>query len=276
MALKAQYEDAARRNFPLKSAPVEPEWDRLSKEAPAAFADYFAWARGEWARINKEAGSSAYPAAELDAALAQLSEAQQSLFSVQAEALKSLETFVPWQEGTERVMDKFFREGNLYLEEYLAVNPVFRERIDQEIMEGNTYGALDCLPISEGYEQASERASAPSGSAGPCGQQGLTAAPSFLGRTTRTPTRRWSTGTTPSTLLRATPSAPTARTGSSTGPGGCGALPATRGGATALKSSVPCPVSRAGRSLSATPALTAISPRPGTRATPPAIQTISS
>lgn len=48
------------------------------------------------------------------------------------------------------------REGNLYVEEYLAVNPAFRERIDQEIMEGNLLGGkegLDCLPISEGYEQ---------------------------------------------------------------------------------------------------------------------------
>lgn len=43
MALKAQYEDAYRKNFPLRTAPQEPNWDAMSKDLPPAFQ-----VRGFW------------------------------------------------------------------------------------------------------------------------------------------------------------------------------------------------------------------------------------
>lgn len=109
LALRSQYDDAVRRSFPLRTTPEEPNWEALSKDLPPAFQDYLKWAKGEWARITKEAGAAAYPADKVNAALSDLKNAQESLFEVQSEALKSLETFLPWQEGTEMIMDKFFK-----------------------------------------------------------------------------------------------------------------------------------------------------------------------
>lgn len=216
-ALKAQYDDAYRKNFPLRTAPTEPDWAALSRDLPPAFQDYLKWAKGEWARISAEAGKEAYPKDKVNAALAELKAAQDSLFGVQADALKSLESFVPWQEGTEMIMDKFFKcvRGN----ESFFVASVYDDDCPIEAHDWTFHAFSSSLIVSfllrpppPGRATCGWRSTWPSTPSSAsastrrswratcwAARRGSTFCPSPRGssRTTATRTPRWSTCTTP-------------------------------------------------------------------------------